>query len=60
MAAPQNWDRYDVEAGHASLEVLVDPNDDLGGEVRAWDLEEERFIRLNGWMCEWERAEENA
>ena len=36
--------------GMYTLELLVRPGADLDGRFRAWDMNEQEFITVNGWL----------
>ena len=39
------------------LYLLVKPGTDLDSEFRAWDTEAQEYIRVNGWLFNYEEAE---
>jgi hypothetical protein len=39
-----------AESGCLSLNLLVKPETDLDGCFKAWDMDEQEFIRINGWL----------
>ena len=43
--------------GLLELEVGVCDNQDLEGEVKCIDLNEQEWITVNGWAFEWETGE---
>jgi len=36
--------------GLNDLYLMVQPNADLDGTFRAWDMDGQEFIRVNGWL----------
>lgn len=44
-----------VAFGGQELFLLVKPETDLDDEFKAWDTEEQEYIRVKGWLCDiWE------
>ncbi len=43
-----------------TLHLLVQPDADLSGVFNAWDMDEQEFIRVNGWLFAFEDADEQA
>jgi hypothetical protein len=43
-----------AESIHHTLYLLVKPDADLGERFKAWDMDEQEFIWVNGWLftCE--------
>lgn len=39
------------------LYLLIKPGTELDGTFRAWDTDEQEFIRVNGWLFTFERDE---
>lgn len=39
-----------AEGGEFTLDLLVKPDADLDGTFRAYDLDEEEWIKVNGWL----------
>jgi hypothetical protein len=37
------------DQGH-ELYLLIKPETDLDSRFKAWDMEEQEFIRVNGWL----------
>jgi len=38
-----------MEAGGYDLNLLVKPDADLDGTFKAWDMDEQAYIKVNGW-----------
>lgn len=36
--------------GAIDLYLLIKPDADLDGTFRAWDMDEQEFVRVNGWL----------
>lgn len=47
----------EAEGGEYSLRLLIRPNTDLDSTFKAWCLDEEEFIVVNGWMFSIEETE---
>ncbi len=43
--------------GRFDLSLLIKPETDLEDSFRAWDMDEQEFIRVNGWNFEIEDVE---
>jgi hypothetical protein len=41
---------------NADLHILVQPNTDLDDRFKAWDCDEQEWIRVNGWLFTFEPA----
>ncbi len=39
-----------IENESLTLFLLVRPETDLGGQFKAWDTDNQEFIRVNGWL----------
>lgn len=39
-----------ASAGAIELCLLVEPDTDLDSRFKAWDRDEQEFIRVNGWL----------
>lgn len=39
-----------AEGGDYLLHLLVKPDTDLDGSYKAWDCDEQEFLRVNGWL----------
>ena len=39
-----------------SLCLLIEPDTDLDGTFRAWDMDEQEFISVNGWLADVEEV----
>lgn len=37
-----------------SLNLLIRPDTDLDSRFKAWDMDEQEFIRINGWLFTFE------
>lgn len=49
-----------VSSNHEfNMFVLVRPGTDLDGTFKAWDMDSQEFVRLNGWNWTFEAAEQN-
>lgn len=48
---------YAAECTQHSLRILVTPETDLDSEFLAWDLDEGEFLKMNGWLWDFERVE---
>ena len=46
-----------VSAGMDDLDLLVKPDVDLDDRFRAWDMDAQGYIKVNGWMCTFEDYE---
>lgn len=40
-------------AGILSLYLLVKPQEDIGQRFRAYDMDRQEFIFVNGWLFSW-------
>jgi hypothetical protein len=45
-----------AECDICSLSLLVKPETDLDGHFRAWNMDDQEFIRINGWLWMFEDA----
>lgn len=52
-------EEYEAESGDHSMSmtILVQPDTDLDGAFRAWDVDNAEFVNLNGWNWTFERVE---
>lgn len=41
---------YLAECDAHSIPILAKPDADLDGRFRAWDMDEQEFIVINGWL----------
>lgn len=48
-----------AENDHCTLYLLVQPDADFDGTFKAWDMDEQEFIHVNGWLFEVEDGEED-
>lgn len=39
-----------AECDECALPILVKPDADLDGTFKAWDMDNQEFIRINGWL----------
>lgn len=39
-----------AECSEYAAPFLVRPDDDLDGTFRAWDIDMQEFVRINGWL----------
>jgi hypothetical protein len=39
-----------AENDHYTLSLLVKPDTDFDDRFKAWDMDEQEFIRVNGWL----------
>ena len=46
-----------ADGGEYSLALLVKPGTDFDTRFKAWDRDEQEFIRVNGWLFTIEAAE---
>lgn len=40
----------ELEAGTVYLTLLVKPGTDLGERFKAWDIDNQEYIVVNGWL----------
>jgi hypothetical protein len=55
MAAYATWERWAGDCGEYVMDFLIAPGTDLDSTFRAWDIEESRMTRVNGWLWTFER-----
>jgi hypothetical protein len=48
---------YMAECTACDLHIFVKPDTDLDGQFKAYDADNCEFVRLNGWLWSFERAE---
>lgn len=41
-----------IEGGAGSFLALINPNDDLDGRFKAFDIDENEWLWVNGWSCD--------
>jgi len=39
-----------ADCAEYNMDLLVQPDADFDGTFRAWDMHEQEFIRVNGWL----------
>jgi hypothetical protein len=47
---------YLASCPEADLFILVKPGTDLDSTLKAWDSDNQEFIRINGWLWAFERT----
>lgn len=47
-------DKVSAFADSFEMVLPVKPDTDLDGRFRAWDMDEQEFITVNGWMFEFD------
>jgi len=45
-----------ADCGQHDLHILVKPDTDLDSTFKAWDADNQEFIRINGWLWSFERT----
>jgi hypothetical protein len=40
------------DCGTQTLSLLVKPGEDLDSSFKAWDMDEQEFICVDGWKCD--------
>lgn len=43
----------EIEIGGTRLFVLVKPKTDFNDRFRAWDMDTQEFIKINGWLIDY-------
>ncbi|EQB12680.1 hypothetical protein [Novosphingobium lindaniclasticum] len=43
-----------ADCAEASMPILVQPGTDLDGSFKAWDMDNQEFVRINGWYWSFE------
>jgi hypothetical protein len=57
MAMPKGFTRHIYAiSGEHELDLMVDPNADLDGTFKAWDVEFDEMLSVNGWLFTIEEA----
>ena len=51
---------YVATAIWCELNILVKPDTDFDTRFKAWDLDEEEFVYINGWNWRFEEVSTNA
>lgn len=41
---------YIAECAECDLHILAKPDTDLDGTFKAWDCDNQEFVRINGWL----------
>jgi hypothetical protein len=41
-----------IEYKGMTINVLAMPNQDLSQRFKAWDMNQQEFIFINGWLCD--------
>lgn len=49
---------YIAECADADMFILVKPGTDFDSTFKAWDSDNQEFIRINGWLWIFERTED--
>ena len=44
-----------TRSSEVDLYLLVRPSTDLDGTFKAWDMDEQEYIHVNGWLFEFEQ-----
>jgi hypothetical protein len=39
-----------MAGGEYDLSLLIKPDADLDGSFKAWDMDEQEYIKVNGWL----------
>lgn len=42
----------EIEIGGITLNLLIKPETDIDGRFRAWDMDCQEFLNINGWLIE--------
>lgn len=50
-------EEYLAECIESSIAILVRPGEDLDSTFTAWDMDNQEYIRINGWLWSFEKAE---
>ena len=48
-----------AECPDTSLFILVKPGTDLDGRFKAWDMDMQEYLWINGWLFTFEKPTEN-
>lgn len=54
MADATNGTNYLATCGAETLNVVVPEGQDLDGTVHAFCLDEQEWLVIDGWQCDWE------
>ncbi|MBY5581869.1 hypothetical protein [Rhizobium leguminosarum] len=47
-----------ADSGNHTLYLLVKPTTDFGDRFKAWDMDEQEYIHVNGWLFTCEDVEQ--
>lgn len=47
-------EQFTADCGEYVLNILVKPYTDLDSSFSAWDMDEQEFITINGWLFSFE------
>lgn len=50
-------EEYMADCPVSTFPILVKPGTDLDSRFKAWDMDAQEFIMINGWVCTFERQE---
>lgn len=48
----------DAEAGMTTLFLLIKPDTDLDSSFKAWDTDQQEWVKVNGWLFTFEQLDE--
>jgi len=47
---------YLASCSEADLFILVKPHTDMDSNFKAWDTDNQEYVRINGWLWNFERT----
>lgn len=53
-------EEYVAECDECVLYILAKPEDDFDGSIRVWDMDNQEFIVINGWLFSFEIVKRHA